>query len=289
MFVSLFNYIKHLFKKISQGKSMKNLLVASPEVIIFHSKIQDFCIAVNREISEIDKNKRTYPTAGDALLRMSVDMLALHRSIYSLCSNGWSQVCPIILRTMLELHLSVLIITRNTEDCEYFGFKYLYRIHKEILISSKSSEEGKKESRRKIDEGLVKLSPPTQGRAKEFIFLQKMGGYWYCPEYSNPKNILESINNPSAKDLYDTLSSATHGGVLGLSIFKGQPDDIHPDPRADTFSQNAALSYSSRILLESSYARGIFEGCNLQVRFEDLFNEYLSLKKFSKEAISRHP
>ena len=73
---------------------------------------------------------------------------------------------------------------------------------------------------------------------------------------------------------------------MGLSLLKGQPDDIHPDPRSDKFSQNLALSYSSRIIIESFYARGTFEGINLGQEFIPLWEEFKKLKIITEKSYS---
>ena len=255
-----------------------DFLVADPKVVAFHDKSEDFATLINTKIFETNRSQHPNPVAGGALLRISADIFTLHRSIFSLCHDGWSLVTAIILRTMIELQLNILIITKSLADCEYLGFKYMYGFHKKTLNYKGASENSKKDSKKAIDDELNRLDASTRNKAKAFVFEQPLGGYWYNPEYKSPKDILRKLNNDSIIETYELFSGATHGGMLGLALLKGQSDDIHPNPRADKFSQNLALSYSSRILIESFYARGIFEGVNLKKEFNRLWEEFKGLK-----------
>ena len=75
---------------------------------------------------------------------------------------------------------------------------------------------------------------------------------------------------------YATLSSATHGGFLGLGLFRDHPDAIHPNQRDDPRSQSLALCISTRIVLEQARARDLLElGGQLLGRYGSLLEQFL--------------
>jgi hypothetical protein len=256
----------------------EHFLVADIKILEFYDKVQGFALQVNNAVLDKNKGRHPKPTAAGALWSISADIFTLHRSMLSLCSDGWAMACPIILRTMLELLMSITVITKKSDESEYFGFKYLYSAFKMMLNDSECSEEEKIHSRKAIQEGLKKLPDSIREKAKKFIFQQKPGAFWYAPEFASPTAIFEQGDQHDIKYLYKLLSGASHGGFLGLRYFKGFPDAIHPNPRADTRSQNFVFALSSRIMLESFYFIGKFGGVPLKQRYEELFKEFVSLK-----------
>jgi hypothetical protein len=90
---------------------------------------------------------------------------------------------------------------------------------------------------------------------------------------------LDSLLSPEIRFVYDTHSGGAHGGYLGLRILKDQPDQVHPNPRADPRSQNLALAGSTRILLEAMNIRDHFENAGAhQGAYHVLLRHLVSLR-----------
>jgi hypothetical protein len=253
-------------------------LVADQDVIDFHKKVLLFAIFVNKEISKIRKESEQHPMASAILHKITADAVALHQSVLTLCSGGWAFAVPLLLRTLLDILASVLVIVNAKDDVEYMAFRCSHFYLKAGITDITTSNELRLSHKAQIASGIKSLPTNLQDKAKNYIYQDKMRGYWYSPEYSNAKKIFNKYDDAVMKGLYDYLSGASHGGLLGLSLFKDSPDDIHPNPRADKRSQNGALLSSSRLILDISGYRGKFESSGTDQIYLDLFGEINSLK-----------
>jgi len=257
----------------------EHFLVAHPELVDFHHKVEDFAVEVNSLIAERFKDRHPNPLSGGAFYSISANMLALHRAVLTLCFGGWAFSVPILLRTMFELYLQILVIGKNKKDAEYMAFLCNYWFLKHNINDPTFSNEAKQQFRKQIEDGLNRLDEETRKKAKHFIFKERMRRFWYSPEYSGPTDVLEKFGRSDLQFIYTHYSSASHGGLLGLNMLKDQPDSIHPNPRADKRSQNMALVSSSRLTLEASFARAQLESCNVSDAYQALLSELLGLKK----------
>jgi len=255
----------------------KKYLAADKSILSFHKKVQCFGIAVNKHVAETRLDIHSKAMTARALHTITADIFVIHRAVLSLCSEGWSSVAPIVLRTMLELYLSIGVITKSSDDSEYYSFRYLYNFWKKELSRQENTKAQLKETREQIDQGLSELDENTRGRARDFIE-DKFNYFWYKPEYKNPIHILKCLGGEEFIEFYGILSSATHGGQVGLQLLKGQPEDTHPNPRKNVPAQNMALVISSRIMMESFEARGRFEGAPVKENMEHLRREYRELQ-----------
>lgn len=255
----------------------KHYLVADKPVLLFYNKTIKFSVFVNQKIVEIHNSMHPSPTTGSALWAMSADILALHKSLISLCYDGWSLATPIILRTMFEIFLAFLVITKSKKESDYFAFRYMYNFYKKQLKDPKISKEERVEAKKQINDGLKKLDNETLEKAKKFIN-EKQRLFWYSTDYNGPTDILEKFGFKEYRQIYELYSGASHGGLFGLGMFKGQVEKVHPNPRADKPSQNLALIHSNRIILESTAVRAKFEGLKIEKLYSSLFNEFLEIR-----------
>jgi len=186
----------------------------------------------------------------------------------------------------LELLASTVVIYKAEvdpdENADFMGFKYLLGWAKVRLKDPSLSEQERKDTRTEVDRALSELGEIDQKLpeiGKDFIFQQKLGRFWWNPEFSGgPMDIFEGYwNKPD--QFYGTLSSASHGGLTGLRLLKDDPEDVHPNPRQDPRSQNQALAFSCRLLLEMCGVRGDFEKCGTTAEYLTLHKEFLQLKQ----------
>jgi hypothetical protein len=125
------------------------------------------------------------------------------------------------------------------------------------------------------------LAGADQERARCFIFNDRLPAYWYAPDYyRRPQEAADTLLTAELSWYYTKLSSAAHGGFFGLSIFRDQPDTVHPNQRSDPRSQALALSTSIRIILEQTRARDQFElGGQLSSTYDHLIGRLLETSR----------
>ena len=254
--------------------------VASQEVEDFHKEVLKFASFVTLEIGEEYRKSYGAPITNGALYSIATDSIALHKVVYSLCLNGWAFAAAVILRTMLDLYANILVIVNaKNNESEFMAFRYTHCFLKANLNDPVLADEPKKQ----IMEGLKQLHDDIRSKAHDYIFKGKLLGYWYSPEYSNTKNILDTFDTSLKSDFYNKLSSASHGGLLGLRLFKDSPDEKNPNPRADKKSQNLALSVSNHLILEIFGRYGHFMDPSADDIYINLSEKFKSLKSVVKE------
>lgn len=252
-------------------------------ILRLHGEAIEYAVAVSASIAAQLKDKHPYPLAGGALFRLAGDTIAFHEAVYSLCATGWASCSAPILRTLLDLLLSTAIIVERTDEAEIRGFRSTHLFLKAELSRSGSDDKLRKHTRLQIDSGIARLSGADQDRARRFIFQDRMPPYWYAPDYYHrPQEAADKLLSEDMSRAYALLSSAAHGGFLGLGLFRDQPDTIHPNRRDDPRSQSWAICISTRIVIEQSWAREQFElGGQLSGRYGSLLEQFL--KVYPKE------
>lgn len=256
------------------------LLRADPLMVRLHADAQEYASAVNASIAVAHGGVSPYPLSSAALSALSADLFGMHRATLSLCGDGWAFTAVVVLRSMIDLLMSAAVITETEPEAEYRGFKYVYFFFKAQLMDPGLSIEERVTVRRQIDEGIEQLPPAHQQSARDFMFRQRLYGYWFCPEFRRPTDVLDRLSNPDIRALYDTFSGGSHGGYLGLRVLKDEPNRVHPNPRADPRSQHLALVISTRFLIEAMNVRDSFENGGAHRRtYDDLMNRLVSLRK----------
>lgn len=242
-----------------------------------HGEACKYAVAVNAAIAAQLNSKHPYPIAGGALFRLAADTVAFHEAILALCATGWVSCSAPILRTLLDLLLSTAIIVERNDEAEIRGFRCTHLFLKAELSWSGSDNKLREGVRRQIDSGIARLSGSDQDRARRFIFHDRLPPYWYAPDYYHrPQEAADKLLGQELSRSYATLSSAAHGGFLGLGLFRDHPDAIHPNQRDDPRSQSLALCISTRIVLEQARARDLLElGGQLLGRYGSLLERFL--------------
>lgn len=260
----------------------ENYFVANEEVVELHSQISRFAIVVARDVAQEHREANGDLASNDALSYIAISSIELHEAIMTLCSNGRASVTPIILRTMLDLLANILVIVNaKGDEIELMAFRYMRGFLKAVDFT--------KDSKKEIDGVIRKLPEAIQGRAKDFIFQGKKRSYWYKPEYKDAKSIIDGFAVPSNDYayLYDNFSAASHGGILGLNLYKDSPEEeIHPNPRADNMSQNRALLACSRFMLDifGTYAQFMGSSADADKIYVSLEESFSLLKVLYAEA-----
>ncbi len=244
-----------------------------------HGNASEFAVAVNSAVAAQLEGKHPFPLAGGALYRLGADTVAFHEAVLALCATGWVSCSAPLLRTLLDLLLSTAIIVERADEAEMRGFRCTYYCLKAMLSDGDGEEQ--QSNRRQIEAGIARLAGLDQGRARRFIFNDRLPAYWYAPDYyRRPQEAADALLTPEFSLYYAKLSSAAHGGFFGLSIFRDQPDTVHPNQRSDFRSQALALSTSIRIVLEQARARDQFElGGQLSNTYDHLIARLLETRR----------
>jgi hypothetical protein len=236
-----------------------NYLQAMPQVLAIHQEAADFAVFVNEEIATANGGVLRYPLCGTALYSTAADQLSLHRAIRDLCDHGWAAETLVLVRTMLDIYLSVLVLVERESEADFRGVKYTHGFLKAIYINKNSTPAERANAKEQILEVIARAPAGIKEQLKSYFFKETLGAYWYCPDYNRPSDILSKLSTGNMGILYDYFSGAVHGSYMGLRILKDKPDEINPNPRADPRAQNLSLSISTRLLLESTYLRDLFE------------------------------
>lgn len=257
----------------------ESYLRASRGIIQLHADAQEYASQVNRSIAEANGGISRHPVSGSALFALTADLFGMHRAVLSLCQDGWAFTTVALLRPMIDLAMTAAVITEGKSDAEFRGFKYTHFFMKVQLNDAALPAEARAEICTQIEEGIARLPVDQRQKAKNFIFREPLRGYWFCPEYARPTDVLDQLFRSDIRDLYNTFSSGSHGGFFGLRILKDRPDDIHPNPRSDPRSQDFALVVSTRMLLEVMHLRDRFEiGGRHEHDYETLLQRLVSLR-----------
>ena len=223
-----------------------------------HFHASQYAVAVDAAVSVQLNGKHPFPLAGGAIYRLGADTVAFHEAVLALCATGWVACSAPLLRTLLDLLLSTAIIVERTDESEMRGFRFTHYWLKAML--AEGDDEAKQGRRRQIEAGIARIAELDQERARRFIFNDRLPAYWYAPDfYRRPQEAAKALLSPELSLTYGKVSSAAHGGFFGLSVFRDQPDIVHPNQRRDLRSQALALSMSIRIILEQTRLRDLFE------------------------------
>jgi hypothetical protein len=225
-----------------------------------HEAASHYAVDVNFAISDQFEKKHPYPLAGGALYRLQADTLSFHEAVFALCVAGYVSCSAPLLRTQLDLLLSTAIIVHRRDEAEIRGFRCTHYFLKTMFIRSDADAQLRKRARQQIDFGIARLSAADQEKARDFIFKDRLPAYWYAPDYYHrPQEAADELLRDDMALYYATLSSAAHGGFLGLGLFRDQPDAIHPSPRENPRAQSLTACTSTRIVLDQANARDRFE------------------------------
>lgn len=274
--MEFFLILKKFFSIFSSKKKWKNDI--SKNVRKFHKKVIIFT-SFTQEISN-NKHADSKPNkfSRGIFFKLHAYAVVLHRSILSLCDNGWAQTTPVLLRSIMDVFISLLVIAEK--DSEYRAFKYFYFFQMQAKEDKNISENEKTRFNNELNDGLDKLDFITQKRIKQFIKQKKFAGYWFSPEYKNPTHVLKqlTIQKSDLVFMYRTYSAAAHGGHVGTGIHLDQPDRIDITQCSNPRKAKLAVIGSCRYLLTICLLRNEFENLGLNKIYSELLKEFYGFK-----------
>lgn len=286
--------IRYGFKEgFASGKinGSKGFVALNPKLfgkyLDVYKKALDFAVCVNKESYKkfnppATKSNENVLVRG-CLYKIGEWAVILHRSILSLCENGWASVAPILLRSVLDCLVNMIAILSPKYDNEFMAFKFYVHDFLNAMI-----EEKRKDildfNKNQIDGIVKRMKPENQKLANNYIqqFLQngERKIWWFKPEFKSTKEILEQPNvSPDVYYSFQVLSTSTHSTYIGFGLFKDKPDEADINPRLDPKSIRIALLFSSRFLLEISNGRNQYENLKSDLIHANLMKELISLRE----------
>lgn len=226
-----------------------------------HNEVINFAVNTALKAAKNYAQGGSSPLASKALQRIHRTTIATHRSIRSLCESGWTPVTPVLLRTMLDLTVSVIAVGKEPADAELMGFRYMAHGMIEGMVDKDAQPEHQAGNALQI--AILKdcLSPRDESRARATIaaYEVKVPPYWYHPEVPNPGSAIFQ-RMPHLFDLWKLFCGSTHGSDIGSVIFADEPDNVGIGPEEHPFKTRIAIVASSRLLLNLSHGRAQCEG-----------------------------
>jgi hypothetical protein len=218
-----------------------------------HNAVIRYSSELQQAFAASGKTTQTAPLSSLALANLLYIAILAHRSIRTLCEEGWTTVAPIIMRTMLDMSANCMAIVKHPRP-DYMGFKYLFSFH-----IKQANEPGVPSNHRRVfqeqtEAYVLRLDERDQADAMALVKRGKQRGYWFEPEFKSTKQLLK-LATVDIYSIYELLSGPAHGGWSGQALFNDDPTVQDINPRAHPRWSVEAIRSSSRLLLEMAYAR----------------------------------
>jgi hypothetical protein len=242
-----------------------------------HNEVVTFAINTAVKAAKNYANGGSSPLASQALQRIHRTSITTHRAVRSLCESGWTPVTPVLLRTLLDLTVSVLAIGLKPADVEVMGFRYM--THELIEKMVDPDTEPLHQAGNALQISFLKscLSPTDDIRARATIVSYydiKVPPYWYHPEIPNPGSAIRQ-RMPHLFDLWKAFCGSTHGSDIGSIIFADNPDNAGIGPEKHPFKTRIATVASSRLLLNLTHGRAQCEGVSDDAEYKRIVNDFI--------------
>lgn len=249
-----------------------------------HTAAIDYAVTVHRGATEQAESHERPTYRALAVLHMRA--VTIHRAIRVLCELGWTPVVGGLLRTLLDILASVAAVVQKPADAEYMAFRYFAHFHLVRLHDSSLRKEVRQRHKQTVEEAITLLSELDQKRSTALLQAYGNHQYWYQPEYESPTVILKTASSDLKFVYAKVLSSAVHGGHVGLGFFDDDPDDFDINPTHHPRRTQLAIVMSSRTILDVTLLRGQFEGTGYKEVYDKILGElFLPLRKVMEEEV----
>lgn len=217
----------------------------------------------SQEIAGKKIDHQSFPIENYAIFNIFHDAMIIHQSVRGLVYNGWSSSGAILIRTMIDLTISLVAIVKS-KNPKLAAFRYFNSNHRQIMRDPTFSSQLKREIKELIRNQINQL--PKQDVSEAYnILKEKDRAYWFWNEWSSPTKVLKEFASPHVLEEYQRLSSAAHGGFYGLKYFRDRFSEYSIAPRLPIGMQATLVSVSSsRKLIELVSIRSSFEDLGLE-------------------------
>jgi hypothetical protein len=243
-----------------------------------HDVIIEYAVRIQAVAATKQEKTAEGPISHSALFTLHRTGIVTHRSIRSLCEIGWTQVSPILIRTLLDVLASCYAIVSKSEDAEYMAFKFMCPDLIRAIKDPDTSDELRKHDQEQLDKMRQQLKGEDLKRVDDFIANFKPLPYWFCPEFLSPGRIFKDVI-PGLCYMYRQFCGSTHGSLIGSVLFSDSPDASSIDPQENPARTRDAIVASSRLLLDISFARGQFDGIADLAEDKEIVKTYILPQK----------
>jgi hypothetical protein len=196
--------------------------------------------------------------SSEALNALAYAAALTHRSIRTLCEEGWTPVTPILNRTLLDIVANSYAIVSQGKAADYMGFKYMSDFLRKFLIDKTISTAMQLDAEYELARLINALPKADIDKANVLVNESKPKVYFFQPEFASTKAIMETSSH-NIYDLFQVFSGVTHGGLTGKLLFDDDPSVEDIDPRDHPKNTRRAIVASSRLLAEVCYIRDHWE------------------------------
>jgi len=224
---------------------------------VLHDTIIKYATRVHAAVTSKYERTSQGPLSHTALLNLHRIAIVNHRSIRSLCEEGWTPTSPTLIRTLLDVLVNTYAVVSKHGDAEYMGFKYMCSYLIQATKGPDTSEKLRAFDNEQLNKMRAELRGPDIERVDKLIANYKLPPYWFQPEFSTPGGIIKQTM-PQMFPMYRQFSGSTHGAFIGSLLFNDSPDAAHIEPQENPAGTRKAVVSSSKLLLDISWARGSF-------------------------------
>jgi hypothetical protein len=248
-----------------------------PDLEALHDAVIEFALRVNGRVDvRFEKDVSKGPLAYKALQRLHRTAIVTHRSVKSLCVAGWTATTPVVIRSLVDILVSVFALARDPKDAEFMGFRFM--AHGLIEAMYDPDAEPAQQQRDKVLVDLLKsnLSGADIKRADDLIlaYEQKTPPFWYWPDIPNPGTAIKQNMN-RLRVLWHHFCGSSHGADIGSVLFSDNPNGAGINPGENPRRTRSATVISSRFLLDISHARAQSEGVADEDEYKRFVREYI--------------
>lgn len=237
-----------------------------PTTVVSVDDMHEFGIFVADEYQRQFHEKhpeRSSEIVSSALLALAHDAVIAHNGVGILVRNGWSSAAAPVVRTMLDLTVSMLAIV-NSGKPRLAAFRYLHAGYRTVNRDTAFSKRLRSGVRTLLRDRLNQLDTTDRIAAIEFL-RDKERAYWFGSEWKTPNDIVMAFGSKDTQWAYRQFSAAAHGGFLGTRVFRDHPFAMDINSRLPSGRNSAVVSLrSSRILIELVCLRDEWEQVGLR-------------------------
>src|ERR1700733_7616063 len=129
---------------------VKGYWLIPSDLATLHDVMIEYAVRVQTLAAKKLEKSAEDPISHSALFTLHRIGIVTHRSIHSVCECGWTQVSPILIRTLADVLVSSYVIVRKYEDAEYMAFKYMCTDWVRMMKDPDTSDDLRKDHQDKL-------------------------------------------------------------------------------------------------------------------------------------------
>ena len=208
----------------------------------------------------------------EALNILMFNAVLTHKSVRTLCEEGWTPLTSLLNRTLLDIFGNCVAVCNVLGNSEYMGFKYISHFYRRWLVQPGITAPEQAEATNALKVLTQQLSPTDQQKAQALCAEPVPSTYWFQPEYPNTKAILDLAQHPIYQ-LFKMYSGPTHGGFDLKLLLNDDPRSESIEPRDHPRNVPKAIVASSRLLTEIVHIRDNWDNHD---RHEARYQQFLA-------------